>query len=190
MLIGLTGRIGSGKTTIARHLVSHYGFTDYSFATPIKEMICVLTGCSMEDLDSQTFKDSKPSGLDVSYRTLLQTLGTEWGRNLDPDFWLKVLNTKLSNQKGDITVSDVRFDNEAELIREKGGVIIHIYPSLSDFGKRNNVQYEHQSEKPIRFESDTDFILINKKGSFEKTIQNLSVLMNIIRRKYGNNPNQ
>jgi dephospho-CoA kinase len=38
MLIGITGKIGSGKSTSANYLVNSWNFTEYSMAEPIKEI--------------------------------------------------------------------------------------------------------------------------------------------------------
>lgn len=57
---------------------------------------------------------------------MMQTLGTEWGRSLLPDMWLRIWKNELDDSAHTVCVPDVRFDNEAELIRELGGTIIHI----------------------------------------------------------------
>ena len=62
---------------------------------------------------------------------MLQTLGTEWGRYaLHPDFWLMCMRRRLDvySQVPDLVVviPDARFENEAALIREHGGAIVHV----------------------------------------------------------------
>ena len=38
MLIGITGKIGSGKTTVANYLVNYWEFQEYTMAEPIKQI--------------------------------------------------------------------------------------------------------------------------------------------------------
>lgn len=74
-----------------------------------------------------------------SPRYLAQTLGTEWGRDMiDPEIWLKIMQQKFNKiskvarlEQGRIMgmgliVPDVRFDNEAQWIRDEGGLLIHV----------------------------------------------------------------
>lgn len=62
-----------------------------------------------------------------SVRYIMQTLGTEWGRELiHPDIWVKLAECVLFERGERMIISDVRFDNEVEFIREHGGVILHV----------------------------------------------------------------
>ena len=81
-------------------------------------------GVDISDLSKNApvpFLDGK-----VTPRIMMQTLGTEWGRALLPDLWLRVWQHELASDAHVVTVPDVRFDNEAELIREIGGTIVHV----------------------------------------------------------------
>lgn len=63
MIIGISGKIGSGKDTLAEMLRDHFirkrSFEVRKFASKLKEMVAVLTGCSVSDLESQDFKSSE-----------------------------------------------------------------------------------------------------------------------------------
>lgn len=81
MLIGISGKIGSGKDTVGsviQYLSSdfsnHYPLTEWigrsnnqssweikKFAGKLKQITAILTGCKISDLESQIFKDSKLS---------------------------------------------------------------------------------------------------------------------------------
>ena len=53
----------------------------------------------------------------------MQSLGTEWGRMLvSGDVWISALRKQLKPQKNYV-IDDVRFDNEARFVRERGAVI-------------------------------------------------------------------
>jgi len=120
-LIGIAGKARSGKNTAASYLLNKLGgnWSAASFADPMKAMLNAI------DVDtSDEAKDLPSNQYGVSTRHMLQTLGTEWGRNLiADDFWLTVFESMNAGRC--LIVPDVRFDNEADLIR-KHGFLIHI----------------------------------------------------------------
>jgi hypothetical protein len=128
MIIGLTGRKRSGKSTIAQALV-HKGFAEMSFAEPIRTFTKILLG-----LDHAGLEEAKEKPIDwldgVTTRYIMQTLGTEWGRQtIHPDIWIRYLTRRLtapSNLNADIVISDIRFDNEAIALRELGAKIVRV----------------------------------------------------------------
>ena len=131
-LIGLAGYAGTGKDTV-RSILQDLGYTGFAFADPIRGMLReLLTSSGIDDrfIDDRAFKETPIHELGVSYRQMAQTLGTEWGRNLAPDFWLRIAQAYMDEQIDlggtHFTVSDVRFANEAQWIRDNGGVIWRI----------------------------------------------------------------
>lgn len=129
ILIGLCGYAGTGKDTV-RALLEDHDFTGLAFADPIRAMIReLLTSNGIDDrfMDDRDFKETVIHELGVSYRHMAQSLGTEWGRNLQPDFWLRIAGAFMDDRIDDgdthFVISDVRFENEAEWVRERGGVI-------------------------------------------------------------------
>ena len=129
VLIGLTGLAGSGKDTV-RNMLQDAGFTGFAFADPIRGMLRELLTSSGIDgryMDDRACKEVAIPALGVSYRHMAQTLGTEWGRSLVPDFWLRIAGACLSEQVElggtHFCVSDVRFANEAQWVRNHGGVL-------------------------------------------------------------------
>lgn len=171
ILIGISGGIGSGKTTVADYLCNQYYFTQESFAKPLKQAVSLLFGVELSDLDSQDFKDKS---LDINhksltYREILQTLGTDWGRHtVDPMLWVNLLEERLKQLKGDIVVSDLRFENEANLIRRLGGIIIHL-----NSGTRTQ---SHESESGIQV-LNHDIVIDNHHTGLDKLYTKLDKLM-------------
>lgn len=136
-LIGIAGKARSGKDTAAQYLLNKLGADWYSasFADPMKEMLNVI-GVDTGD----NFKDLPVNQYGVSTRYMLQTLGTEWGRNLiADDFWVDVFANMNAYQC--VIVPDVRFENEADLIREFG-FLIHIEG-------RGGIEGSHISEQTL-----------------------------------------
>ena len=128
ILIGIAGPAQSGKSTLAgefRRLVEFRGqkYTEQPFAGPLKRMLASI-GVDVSDLSKNVpvpFLDGR-----ITPRIMMQTLGTEWGRTLLPDLWMRVWQHELDESAHTVCVPDVRFDNEAELIRGLGGTIIHV----------------------------------------------------------------
>lgn len=141
-LIGLTGRAGSGKDTLAQPFIEQKKYIALRLADPIKYAIEDMFELPADIWDGPQKEEEL---LDVpgqpSPRYLAQTLGSEWGRDLiHPDIWVYFLKrTVQANPEVNFIIPDVRFDNEARAIRELGGVVVEI--------TRKDVDYlNHKSE--------------------------------------------
>lgn len=133
ILIGLTGRARSGKSTAAEHLTSTYLLEQYAFADPLRHGLMAIFNLDHTDFEGD--RKEQPLGwLDRSPRQLMQSMGTDWARNtVHSDVWVKLAEQNLdyiTQSLGAVTgfvVSDVRFENEAEFIRQRGGTVINIF---------------------------------------------------------------
>lgn len=178
MIIGLTGRAGAGKDTVADILRTHHKFATMSFASPLKKMLCELLSVPYDMWEDRAWKETVIPELGHTPRYLAQTLGTEWGRECcGEDFWVNIaLNNALRIEKElnaiddryTICFTDVRFENEAEAIRNLGGYIIHIHRPGHDAG----TSLAHASEDGIQVEPLRDVILTNDGTleDLEKTV--------------------
>lgn len=168
MIVGITGKKRSGKDTMATSFEVR-GYRKVSFANPIRHFVENIIG---EDITDANKEQEIPwLGNGISPRKLMQTIGTEWGRSIHPDLWVLALirsideAIKLSAQhlpsrfwgsRADFVIPDVRFENEAKAIRDRGGVIIHVHRSgLPDDA--------HVSERGI--EQLPDDIVVGNVGS-------------------------
>ena len=125
-LIGICGPARSGKDTSADFMVEHYGFRRQAFADPLRDALTAMLGLSLVD-----FTDNKEIDLTLvgrSPRYLMQTLGTEWGRDMvNPNIWTRLASARLLQAGRAMTVfSDVRFENEAAWVRGCGGKVIFL----------------------------------------------------------------
>lgn len=133
MIIGLTGGKGAGKSTVARCIRYKYGYKILSFAQPIKDML-ISMGLREYDVNDPDLKEVVCTEFTKSPRYMMQSLGTEWGRELISDrIWITCLEQRISPYM-DYVIDDVRFQNEAEFIRSKGGKIIHVERTRMDNG--------------------------------------------------------
>lgn len=174
MLIGLCGYAGCGKDTAAQVLIEDFNFQRVAFADPIKQALLALDPLVPDGegrhLRLSEFKQDRSWAEVKEYpevRRLMQILGTEVGRNLfDPDIWVKLAGNKLAStlSVGDTVVTDVRFSNEARLIKRHGGILVRI--NRPEFGPVNehvsdraseNWTYDHQ------IANDSDVVTLHAK---------------------------
>lgn len=137
MIIGVIGFIGSGKGTVADILVNSHGFTKLSFADTVKDATAAIFGWPRHLLEGDTeesrvWRETKDEwwsdrfGYDFSPRLALQMMGTEAGRDVfDPDLWVHALEKKIEMYEN-VVIADVRFPNEMEFIRSKGGFNVRV----------------------------------------------------------------
>lgn len=132
LLIGLAGRARAGKTTAAKYLASTHNLQTYAFADPLREGLTTILNLSPRDFDDE-HKEQPIAWLGRSARELMQSMGTEWGRNhVHPELWLLLAEQNLGFLKqtyaaaSGFVISDLRFENEAAFVREKGGLVIHL----------------------------------------------------------------
>lgn len=135
-LIGLTGPAGCGKDTVRSMLEMHHGYHGLALSDPIRSMITSLLRTACADANhahARELKERPIPGLGVSYRHLAQTLGTEWGREtISPELWTSIAGMRMAELVSDnlgpinFVVSDIRFESEAQWLRQRGGVIWEI----------------------------------------------------------------
>ena len=170
LLIGLAGLARTGKTTAASHLVSTHNFQTYAFADPLRESLMTLFNLSPLDFSDER-KELPISWLGHSARELMQSMGTDWGRDQihqDLWVWLAEQNLELLGQANEtasgFVISDLRFENEAAFVREKGGLVIHLL--REDAPDVNS----HISESGIAIH-DNDIVLHNDESIEDMTGQ-------------------
>lgn len=138
VLIGVTGLARSGKDTVAGILQRELGpgVERYAFAEPLKTMLKSVFG--------DHFHTGDRSGIcpeaGITYRKLMQTLGTEWGREqVNPNLWVNLVHKRWMRHVNDGTtgmvLSDVRFDSEAEWLIYQGGLLIEVLRPQAGLGK-------------------------------------------------------
>lgn len=130
-VIGLIGRKSSGKDTAAKALT---GFENVKMAGALKDMLRALLryqgvpGSHIERMIEGDLKEEPSQYLSGrTPRYAMQKLGTEWGRHLmHSDFWVNIVANKIDNSSCDIAITDVRHQNEADMIAERGGMVVRV----------------------------------------------------------------
>jgi len=134
MIVAIFGYKGSGKSAIAKRFELH-NFIRRPIAAPLKEMLKAM-GLTQEQLWGD--EKEKPSLLlgGKTARHAMQTLGTEWGRNMiHPDIWVRAWAHTTPMDKN-IVVDDLRFPNEADHLISLGAYFIKVErPGCDPAGK-------------------------------------------------------
>lgn len=167
VLIGLSGKAGSGKDTVGDYLVEMFDFRKLSFAEPLKKGASVLFDIPEETLHSREKKEEVDPRYGRSPRELLQWLGTDVLRNqIDEKFFLNHMSGRLDKillEKGhQVVITDVRFDNEAELVRSYGGQVWKLDASVRlPTSCLSGETKHHVSEEGPKFSPANDKVLDN-----------------------------
>lgn len=266
-LIGISGKKGSGKDTVAEiiqlltfkekdvmeemeayHNTSGYhlyniilerhgskfiedcsNWKNKKFADKLKDIVCILIGCTREQLEDPEFKETSlgeewtkypvsvdivinpldPENCEVSEelhyfstkeeaksfadkqtverhdyeaeafvedkeiltpRKLLQELGTDVCRQIHPSAWINALFVDYTSKKHDKwVISDVRFPDEVQAIKDRGGIVIKVNRDVGDD--------QHQSEKALDGYTDWDYVIDNN-GTIEGLIDQVETMLN------------
>jgi hypothetical protein len=132
LIIGITGPARSGKNTAADILAAEMErdgdreVIQLHFADQMKRILHII-GLSHGQLYGPE-KDVCDPRFGTTPRRMLQTLGTDWGRvMIHPDIWVRAMEAKIADTAGydHHIIPDVRFENEAAMVRSTG-VLIHI----------------------------------------------------------------
>ena len=126
-LIGLSGRRGSGKDTVARllqQLQPEPNWQIRSFGDSIKAVCAALTG---EDVAPYYTQKGKAQAVPTFHRTrgeMLQQVGQVL-RVWEPLVWVDAFFAALPPDAF-VLVPDVRYPNEADPIRARGGLMLRV----------------------------------------------------------------
>ena len=177
LILGVCGKARAGKDTVGKMLaeelfdISGRKFTLMAYATELKNKCQRLFDLSYEQLwgDQKEVEDHRyPKGQGGFWtaREILQFYGTDCMRAIDNDVWVKALFKIIKEKKfTDIIITDVRFPNEINPIKNDTGYIVNVESSRECI---DNVHGKtHASETSLNNCSDVDFSIIND-GSFDE----------------------
>ena len=207
MIIAISGKKTTGKDTVGniiKYLTSNSAIYPYDtnltytsspylikkFADKVKDIVCMLIGCSRADLENEEFKNTLLSpewstpidnplgpafdgvnfGKLMSVREMLQKVGTDAMRDgLHKNVWV---NTLMSDYKSDSNwiITDCRFPNEAEIVKKNKGIIIRVN------SKRCKNNDNHPSEIALDDYNEFDYIIDND-GSIEELIEKVKQIL-------------
>lgn len=177
MIIGTLGKKGHGKDTVADYIVKKYGYEKCAFADPIKEISKILFSFTDEQLHSD-LKETIDDDWGTSPRIVMQYIGTDIFRkdiqkilpNIGGHFWVKSMEKRLKNTTTNTIISDVRFQNEADCVKQLNGIVFKIERPSKDNSDK------HISEIGIDSIKDYDFHIIND-GSLKELYNKVDAIM-------------
>lgn len=186
LLIGITGKKQSGKDTVGKLLISLYlskkidrfkktkfeyiyqtiseqsYYYLYKFADPLKNIVAKLIDCSRGNLENEVFKNTLLPKWNLTPREIMQKFGTDFCRAFNPQVWIDMLDKEIAWSDQDIIViTDVRFYNEVNYIKNMNGIIIKVVdPSQQNLDS-------HISENELDDFEHYNYIVYNKKESLD-----------------------
>lgn len=193
-IVGINGPAGSGKDSIAQVLVERAGYKRIGFADELKAMLYDLNptiiiysddeGITETEklanlVDEMGYNEAKLAYPEI--RRLLQVFGTEVVRSRVPNFWLDRVDDKIAAAFMDghpgIVITDVRFPNEANYIRQRGGIVCRIETDYNVIEGENRQHSSETSMSDYRFDmtfvnprSDRPEVVHAQLGMFANTI--------------------
>lgn len=149
MLLGISGKMRSGKDTFAQRLITEHGFVRLAFADALKKLALDINPIitegglgfiRLEDVvESMGWEDAKSV---PEVRRILQEVGTGV-RDLNEDFWVNVVECQIMDLMADglhVVVTDTRFVNEATMIKANNGHIVRIVrPNAENVNYANHI---------------------------------------------------
>ena len=177
MIIGLTGAKFSGKDAVGEAIIQAIGSggrraQKVSFAGPLKQALCTMFGWTREQLEDHEFKETPEPITGKSPRLIMQLMGTEFGRALlHPEVWLRLADAevvRMQNNQIVPIITDVRFENESEFLRSRGGTLIHVINPETRLSEDT-----HASESGVAH-GDGDWVFVNDKSMGLDPVRNFA----------------
>ena len=178
-LIALTGASGSGKSTVAEYLSQlepssmerkreHIPFARIKFSQTLKKMLLQIPGITEEMTEGRLKETPQEIFGGQTPRQVMQTLGTEWGRELvSKNIWLDSWERSIEDYSY-VVAEDLRYVNEAELVKRLGGEIWRVK-------RPNYLNSGHVSEtEQTDIEAD---VIIHNNGSIENLHLNVRAIL-------------
>lgn len=183
MIIGLNGRLKSGKDTTFQIIQELYPEAKrVSFADPLKDSAAAALGLPRDKMEwlkgEEDYKYTLTKngeivpgwGWEFNVREYLQRYGTEAHRNVfGDDFWVDMaLAPDLDHSKDLLVVTDMRFPNEAQRVLDLDGITVKV---------EREIETKHSSHPS---EQDIDHLIelfLDNTGTLEDLRTNVTELL-------------
>ncbi len=178
LLVGLSGKAGSGKSTAAAYLVEYHDYRAFAFADALKDVVGRAFGFSLEQLHGQ-LKEVPDPRFGKSPRWCMQYLGTDILRSIWQEIWIWHLHQSIMDVlslfgQRPIVVTDVRFRDEAEALKRMGAVLVRL--ERVEAGAQNGIS-EHVSETDLALQWEGfDFLIVNNRTK-EQLFEQLALIV-------------
>jgi hypothetical protein len=180
--VALLGKAQSGKDTVGQTLVRHAGYTRLAFADKLKDAalrVDPIIGWTHDDEAVRLAEEVEYRGWesvkaeDPEVRRFLQEYG-QTVREMDPEFWIRPVAAQIRNGTAlnmPTVVTDVRYLNEVDALRELGAVVVRIVRTGAGLA---GTAGKHASETELdAVEAD---VTISNDGSLYALTDNVRIL--------------
>jgi hypothetical protein len=173
------GNQGAGKDEICNYLRDAHSFIKVGFSDPIYELLWEMNPTIIDEITGRYYSYQALVhiyGIDTvkrlypEVRRWLQIIGTEYGRNVfGQDCWIRALDARIKDSPL-VAVRDVRFENEIDYIRARGGFVVWVQSNRAP--ERDT---SHSSEKLV-FVDHADYTVQNN-GTLVELYRQLDVIL-------------
>lgn len=178
-IIGISGKIGTGKNLVADLIQKHSNikFVQTAFAKKLKLIVALLCEIDYQDTLSQKAKNIYIPEYDNTIGGLYQTIGTDIMRTFyRKDVWIKSLLLELKNKPNNYIVTDVRFKNEAEALLNVNAILLRVERNNNETAIKSNRNLNHISETELdNYDKFTKYIYNN--GTIKELEENIIKLL-------------
>lgn len=171
MIIGICGKPGAGKDTIANILLEEYAFKKAEFKTPMNTIVKAVFAVPDQYIFDRVERENPiPGWDDLTVRKILQQTGTIFRDAFGPDIWAKSLWARIMSENHDKwAISDVRTPEDISFIKTQakasGMECVLVKVIRPGYGATTSGGYpNHKLES---YELDSDF-LVNNDGSIDE----------------------
>ncbi len=187
MIIGISGKLGSGKDTLANMIMMKYklklgqSIIKKSYAAKLKHISAYLTGLEEKLTQTQEGKNLYLKEWGMTLGEFLQKMGTEGMRQgVHPNGWVLALFSDYDYTKKIVwIITDVRFKNEAQAVKDRHGLLIRIEGDPANIRANSKRDINHSSETDLDNWKDWD-VIINNKGSLEMLRQQAEAFLYLL----------
>lgn len=174
-IIAISGKIGSGKSTLTNYLKKVYpDIQEKFFAEKLKRIVAILAGVDYNLTLTQEGKNIYIPEFDLTIGEMCQQIGTNVLRkHFKDDIWIKSLFSDFKNGETYV-ISDCRFKNEAEALKKMGAVIIRVNRPNNPIAEKSGRDLNHISETDL---DDYDFdYVINNDSTYDDFLQKIDIM--------------
>lgn len=172
MIIGINGKIGSGKNTVADMLIelcqlNSLTLNQYAFATRLKKMVALLADVPYELTLTQEGKNTFIDSFNMTIGEMLQEYGTDVMTTHKPDIWVNCVAAEIKKSTVQYNIiTDLRFPIEANYITKNKGITIKIVRPVNNIRNNSRRNLEHISETALD-DYKFDYVIYND-GTLEE----------------------
>ena len=201
-VIGITGLAQNGKSSAAKRLEERWNYEPFAFADRLKSMALVLdpfvptNNLGWDHFDASevaylmrlsalvTAEGWEKAKAKPEVRRFLQVLGTEGARgHFGPNVWVDALDIQLSESYAqDAVISDVRFQNEVDYVKELAGTMLRVVRIMPDGQPFRATDGAHASERDI-IGLPVDYELPVRDGDMDSLYHQVDIIAHSLARE-------